>query len=323
MVKYQCKSNTKQQNMNSDDGDHLSAFQFFEQFPNEQSAIDFLEDERWPDGPICPRCGSDYTRRMKNQNRHMCNGCRKPFSVRTGTIFQNSKVPLRKWLYAMYLIQISRKGVSSIQLGKELGITQKTAWFMLHRIRESMDPGIEKLSGEVEVDEAYVGGAEKNKHAKKNLHKNWLQGKQIVIGFRERGENGRIVLRPIPSSQQVLIEDEVLFVVEEGSTIYSDEGKGFFNLDNWYQHSTVSHGRGEYVREEVTTNSIESVWEVVKRAYKGIYHQWSPKHGHRYLNEVAYRLTEGHVNVPIMIRVKRLSQRAFKVTLTYRELTHE
>ena len=310
--------------MSGEKDGHLSAFEFFEQFPYEQSVIDLLEGERWPDGIYCPRCGSERTKRISTSNRHNCNGCRKQFNVRTGSIFEGSHMLLRKWLYGIYLMQTARKGISSIQVSKELGISQSAVWFMLHRIREAMDPGIdEKLSGAVEIDEAYVGGAEKKKHAKKKPHQNWIEGKQIVLGFRERGENGRVILRPIHSSQQLVIEDEVLFAVEEGSTIYTDEGRGFYNLDAYFQHHTINHGRGEYVREEVTTNSIESVWAVVKRAYKGIYHQWSPKHGQRYLNEVAYRLTEGQVRVPVMVRVKRLSQRAFNVTLTYKELIHE
>ena len=268
------------------DSAFLSAFEFFEQFPDEQSAIDYLEEERWPDGPLCPRCGSDKTRHLKKQNRHVCNPCNKPFSVRTGSIFQNSRIPLRKWIYAMYLMQISRKGVSSAQLARELGITQKSAWFMLHRLREAMDPGLDKLSGEVEVDEAYVGGLERNKHAKKKLHKRWLEGKQNVVGFRERGPGGRIVMRPISASQLLLLEDEILFTVEEGSTIYSDEARTYRTLSDWYEHHTVNHKIGEYVRHEVTTNGIESGWAILKRAHKGIYHQWAPKHGHRYLGTI-------------------------------------
>ena len=309
--------------MNTEDGAQMSAFEFFERFPDEQSAIDFLEDERWPDGPVCPFCGSDYTRRRKNENRHRCNDCLKLFSARTGTIFQKSRVSLRKWLFTMYLFQISRKGVSSAQLAREIGVTQKSAWFMLHRIRESMDPGLSTMSGEVEIDEAYVGGRELNKHAKKKLHQNWREGKQIVLGFRERGPNGKILIRPISTAQQEMLEDEILFVVEKDSTIYSDEGRGYHNLSNWYQHHKINHGKGEYVRDEITTNSIESVWAIVKRAHKGIYHQWSRKHGYRYYNEIAYRLTEGHMSVPVMVRIRRLSQRAFVVTLTYKELTHE
>ncbi|MCY4413255.1 MAG: IS1595 family transposase [Caldilineaceae bacterium] len=134
--------------------DVLSVFEFFEMLPDEQSAIEFIESVRWPDGVVCPRCKSARAKKIANQKRYNCNDCRRQFSVRTGTVFENTRIPLRKWLYALYMIQTARKGISSIQLSKELGITQKAAWFMLHRIREAMDPGLELLTGEVEVDEA-------------------------------------------------------------------------------------------------------------------------------------------------------------------------
>ena len=305
-----------------DDGD-LSAFEFFKRFPNEAAAIAFLEAERWPDGAICPRCDSKRTRRIAKQNRYNCNDCRRQFSVRTGTIYQKTRIPIRYWLYAMYLIHVSRKGVSSAQLGRELGVTQKTAWFMLHRIRESMEPDLDQMKGEIEIDEAYVGGLEKNKHARKKLHKHWMEGKQVVLGFRERGEDGRILIRPIHSAKELPLNEEILFAVEEGSTLYSDTSSTYFGLQEWYQHHTVNHQKGEYVRDEVTTNSIESVWAILKRSHKGIYHQWSKKHGHRYYNEIAYRLTEGRTGIPTMVCIKKLAQKSFQVTITYRELTHE
>ncbi len=301
--------------------DALSVFDFFEMLPNERAAIEFIEATRWPDGAVCPRCNSTRTKKIAKQERYNCNDCRRQFSVRTGTIFERTRIPLRKWLYAIYMIQTARKGISSIQLGKELGIQQKSAWFMLHRIREAMDPGLELLSGVVEVDEAYVGGAEKNKHANKKLHKRWIEGKQIVLGMRER--DGRIVLRPVHSGEKVVITDEILFAIEEGSTIYSDEGNAYRDLHLWYTHEAVNHGIGEYVRDEITTNGMESVWAIVKRAHKGVYHHWSKKHGWRYLNEVAYRLVEGNIRIPMMTRIQTLTRRSFEVQLSYKELTHE
>lgn len=181
-----------------------------------------------------------------------------------------------------------------------------------------MDPGLEMLKGEVEVDEAWVGGLEKNKHSDKKLRENWPQGKQVVLGMRERG--GRIVVRPIPSNNRELVESDILLAIEKGATIYTDEFTGYKNLHQWYNHDSINHNKGEYVRENVTTNSIESVWAIVKRAYKGIHHQWSRKHGDRYYNEIAYRLTEGRTEIPIMFRIRRLAQRSFEVQLTYREL---
>ena len=302
----------------------FSVFDFFKQFPDEQAAIKHLEKERWPDGVDCPLCGSERTRPIKSRpGRHSCNGCRKQFSVRTGAIFQNLKIPLHIWLYAMYRFQSARKGISSIQLSEDTGISQPAAWFMMHRIRESLDPGIEVLSGTVEVDEAYVGGLEKNKHTRKKLRQNWMEGKQVVVGYRERGPQGRIVLRPISTQQQLLMETEILFTVEEGSIIYSDEGRVFHNLSEWYEHYTVNHKRGEYVRGDVTTNGMESVWSILKRAHKGIYHSWSRKHMHRYLNEVAWRLTEGHVDIPVLERIQKMARLSFKTSITHKELTHD
>lgn len=190
---------------------------------------------------------------------------------------------------------------------------------MMHRLREAMDPDFEKLKGEVEIDEAWVGGLEKNKHSKKKLHKNWMEGKQIVLGMRER-DGGPIILRPIPTNTQDVLLNDILLSVEEGSIIYTDEFVGYNNLDEWYDHFVVNHQRGEYVNEQITTNSIESVWAIVKRAHKGTYHQWSRKHGHRYYNEVAYRLTKGNIRIPVMTRIRKLAHRTFEVQLTYREL---
>ena len=307
--------------MSEEKSDHLSVFQFFEDFPDEQSAIDFLEAERWPDGVVCPRCHGSETKRVAKRNRHNCRDCRRLFSVRTGTVMEKTRMPLRKWLYAMYLMQTARKGVSSIQLSKELGIRQSSAWFMLHRLREAMVPEMTRLEGVIEIDEAYVGGLEKNKHAKDKLHENWMQGKQLVLGMRQRG--GPILMWPVSSGHRRIIEDDILMYVAEGSTVYTDEGTAFFNLGNWYEHEFVQHKRGVYVDGEVTTNGIESVWAVLKRAHKGVYHQWSKKHGHRYFSEVAFRLVEGSVKLPVMVRVKNLARRTWNVRLTYNELTHE
>lgn len=306
--------------MDAEDGRQLSAFEFFEKFPDEASAIAYFEKVRWPNGVECPRCGSERTTPVKNRSRHHCNGCGRQFSVRTGILLENSRIPVRKWLYAIYIFQIARKGISSVQLGKELGISQHSAWFMLHRLREAMDPGLEMLKGEVEMDEAWVGGLEKNKHSKKRLYKKWAEGKQIVLGMRQR-DGGPIVLRPIPTNTQEMLLNDILLSVKEGTIIYTDEFVGYFNLGEHYDHFVINHQKGEYVNEHITTNSIESVWAILKRAHKGIYHQWSKKHGHRYYNEIAYRLTEGRVDIPIMVRIKKLTKRTFEVQLTYKELT--
>lgn len=218
----------------------------------------------------------------------------------------------------MFLIHISRKGISSHQLAREIGITQKSAWFMLQRIRETMDPGLALLSGEIEIDETYVGGLEGNKHANKKLHGRWHEGREIVLGLRQR--DGPILLRPIPNSYKETIARDILLAIAKGSTVYSDESSSYSYVRLWFHHRTVNHSRGEYVRGRVTTNSIESVWAILKRAHKGVYHQWSRKHGFRYYNEVAYRLTEGSSEFPIIPRLRNLAQRSFETRLTYKEL---
>ena len=170
----------------SENGGAISTYEFFEQFPNEQAAIDFLEAERWPDGAICPRCESARTKRISTSNRHNCNACRKQFTVRTGSIFERSHIPLHKWLYTMYLMQTARKGISSVQLGKELGITQNSAWFLLHRLREVMHREDVVLDGEVEIDETYVGGLEKEQTQQEKTADRW----------RDWGEGDRARLPP-------------------------------------------------------------------------------------------------------------------------------
>src|SRR5689334_16723072 len=227
----------------------ISIFQLFAMFPDEESARVYLEGRIWPSGPICPACGSGEhisalgTCATRKPGFYRCLPCGFDFTVRTNTVMERSKVPLHKWLYAMYLLVTARKGISSLQLSKQIGVTQKTAWFMLHRLREACggDQGLSKLRGIVEVDETHVGGLEGNKHENKKLHAGrGPVGKVHVVGLRERG--GRTVAKPVGSLGAATLQAVIHAHVEPGSTIHTDESGAYANLGElFFQHDSVNH----------------------------------------------------------------------------------
>src|SRR6185437_15487155 len=183
----------------------ISTFQLFEMFPDQETARVYLESRLWPNGVRCPVCGLGERITTRKGGFYRCNQCKEDFTVRTGTIFERSHIQLHKWVYAMYLVVTARKGISSLQLAKEIGITQKSAWFMLHRLREACGSKFEKLTGIIEIDETYVGGIEANKHKKKKLNAGrGAVGKSAVLGMRER-DSGKVKAKPVANTDQETI----------------------------------------------------------------------------------------------------------------------
>lgn len=300
----------------------ISTLELFSLYPDEEAARIYFEERRWHGEPFCPFCGGyDRITARKGQRLgyYRCRDCAKEFTVRTGTIFERSHVPLHKWLYSMYLVVTARKGISSLQLAKQIGVTQKTAWFVLGRLREACgdDPG--KLRGIIEIDEAYIGGLEKNKHAAKKQHLGrGTVGKQALLGMRERG--GKSIAMPISGTDRGTLHNQIGRHVEFGSTIYTDDHQGYSGMAQ-YEHDSVCHTSGEYVRPGgVHINSAESMWAVLKRGIYGTWHHVSAKHLFRYANECTFRLNEGRCEVHTLERLSALAAKAFQHRITYREL---
>jgi transposase-like protein len=298
----------------------ISTFELFEMFPDQETARVYLEKNLWPEGPKCPVCGLGERITARKDGYYRCNQCKEDFTVRTGTIFERSHIPLHKWLYAMYLLLTARKGISSLQLSKEIGIRQASAWFMLHRIREACEPNLKKLRGVIEIDETYIGGLEENKHASKKRNAGrGAVGKTAVLGMRERG--GRIVAKPVARTDKGTVQTAIIRQVEAGSTINTDEAGAYEGLRALaFGHETVNHKAGEFVRGAVTTNGIESVFAVLKRDIIGVYHHASPKHLDRYVDEFTFRLNEGNVKNHTLTRLESLVGAAAGKRLTYKTL---
>jgi transposase-like protein len=304
----------------------ISTFQLFETFPDEASARVYLEGRLWPNGPVCPDCKSDRITTRTRPGFYHCNACNFDFTVRTGTVFERSKVPLHKWVYSMYLLVTARKGISSMQLAKEIGVTQKTAWFILGRLREACGtPGSpdDKLKGIVEIDECFIGGKEANKHEHKKLKAGrGSVGKTPVLGMRERGKGGRTVAVTLEAQTLHAIQSEIHAHVEVGSTLYTDENPAYNDLNGlFFRAASVNHSAGEYVRGSVHTNGMESVWAVLKRGLHGVYHHASPKHLFRYVDEFTFRLNEGNVARHTFERLDSFVDGIAGKRLTYERLT--
>ena len=276
----------------------ISIFQLQRMFPDEGAATEWFEGILWSDGErFCPRCGTDNNYRPEKPNPKMppyrCRDCKSYFSVRTGTVIERSQVPLLKWLYAIYLDTTSLKGISSMKLHRDIGVSQKTAWFMLQRIREAFSaqgPPVEFL-GPVEVDETYIGGRRKNmpKSRREKLNPWSNEEKSVVVGVKDRATKqvrAKVVKNKSGAELRSVVEENVA----PGAAVFTDEAGAYRKLDErGYRHERVNHSVGEYVDGHVHTNSIESFWSMLKRAHKGVFHKLSPKHLQRYVDEFAGR----------------------------------
>lgn len=297
-----------------------SLFDLVTAFPDEQSAIDHFRAMRWKNGAFCPHCGSTKVYHFSDNRRHKCGDCRKRFTIKVGTIFEDSKIPLQKWFMAIWLITSHKKGIASTQLARDISVTQKTAWFMLHRLRHAAQTKSFKrpLTGTVEADETFIGGKEKNKHAYKKLNAGrGTVGKTPVLGIKQRDGEVRFdqALELTGASAKAMVRQNV----QPETVVITDEARAYKDLDGEFNHFTVNHSAGEYVRQYFFhTNSIESAWGLLKRQIIGIHHFVSVKHLQRYLDEMMFR--QNRRDVGEGNRVNMLLNNTIGKRLRYKEL---
>lgn len=274
----------------------ISLIALMEMFPDEATATEWFEAQIWPAGRCCSHCGSTRTREVANAYPmpYWCTDCRSYFSVRTGTAIANSKLPLRKWAIAIYLELTSLKGVSSMKLHRDLGISQKSAWFMLHRIRQAwVVPTDGPFSGPVEVDETFMGGKRKNmSNAKRKALAGTGRGavgKSTVVGEKDR-ETNHVVATVVEGTDRETLQGFIEEHTAPEATVYTDEASAYEGIP--FTHETVRHSISQYVKGQAHTNGIESFWAVLKRAHTGTFHKMSPKHLDRYVHQFAGKHNE-------------------------------
>ena len=267
----------------------LTLIQAMQMLSDDEKAEAWFVKHRWRNGVRCAHCRSPEIseRRSRKPMPYHCRKCRKYFSVRTNTVMAHFNIPLSKWAVGFYLMTTHPKGVSSIQLSKDLGITQNKAWFMVHRIRDALASANAKRAGPVEVDETYVGGKFRNRP----LHKRFYQGrgpvgKTPVVGMRDRKTN-KITAQVIGSTDRRTLQNFVTRNTDSNARVYTDEHSSYVGMPRY--HSAVKHSVREYVRGQVHTNGIESFWAMLKRGFMGTYHKMSAKHLQRYVDEFAWR----------------------------------
>ena len=289
------------------------------QFDTEEKAEAWFIEQRWPDGVACPFCGSIEVspRASRKPQPFRCRACRKDFSVKTGTVLHSSNIPLSKWAIGFYLFMTNLKGVSSMKLHRDLGVSQKSAWHMAHRIREALDTTGGKFSGPVEADETYIGGKESNKHEWKKLKAGrGAVGKTPVAGVKDRTTN-QVRTEVVARTNKDTLQEFVVRHTEPGATVYTDEASAYKGLPRL--HEAVAHGAGEYVRGMAHTNGLESHWALFKRGIDGTYHHISVKHLPRYSNEFEGRHNRRPLDTAEQMGM--LARSAYGKRLRYRDLT--
>lgn len=270
--------------------DFNSILELIQAFPDEKTCVEHLEELYWGNDPVSPFDETSKVYRCKN-GKYRCKNTGKYFNVKTGTLFDNTKIELQKWFLAIWLVTSHKKGISSLQLSKDINVTQKTAWFMLQRIRKCFDiENDNDLDNNVEVDETYVGGKNKNRHADKKVEKSQgrsAKDKTPVIGMVER--NGKLNAYQIEDVKADTLTAEIIKSIKETASLYTDEWLGYNNIYKFYDHSVIKHNEKQYVNGKIHTNTIEGFWSLLKRGIIGIYHFTSRKHLQSYIDEFVFR----------------------------------
>ena len=296
----------------------ITLMEAVKRFDTEEKAEAWFVQQRWPDGVVCPFCKSDKVSAVPSRKPQpfRCRDCRKCFSVKTDSLLHSSKIPLSKWAIAFYLFNTSLKGVSSMKLHRDLGLTQKTAWYMGQRIREMWGPVADKFAGPTEADETYIGGKEGNKHESRKLKAGrGAVGKTPVVGLLDRPSN-QIKTAVVESVDGKTLQGFVHMNTEFTATVYTDEARAYEGLNR--KHEAVAHSANEFVRGMAHTNGMESHWALFKRGLDGIYHHVSVKHLSRYTAEFSGR----HNTRPLDTenQMEGMVKRADKKRITYEKL---